>query len=228
MSRSRPGGPVQLIGRHTSDCSEVQTQPHRHTLPPSVRTLRDSVAIVAQRSMAGLAAIAHASWMAWPPTLYKARGVPLKQPICAICVDRTRGETARIGLGYGVSIWLCAAHGSAEFMCENGGRDFVLTLERLWQACGCLTGARRRALSAHLEGLRGRRRATRAPGSYAWPKLRLEAEASFLAGEPPDLMIGRLRERHAGDFACIPTVFTMRRWHRERRWLRLAPRASPA
>src|SRR5262245_18278086 len=30
-------------------------------------------------------------WMS-PPTLYKARQVPTKQPVCAICVDRTRGR----------------------------------------------------------------------------------------------------------------------------------------
>lgn len=166
--------------------------------------------------------------MAWLPTLYKARGVPLKQPICAICVDRTRGKTARLDLGFGVSVWLCAAHGSPEFMCENAGRDFVLTLERLWQACGCLTGPRQRALSAHLDGIRRRHREAHAPGSYAWPGLRREAEAAFLGGERPDLVIRRLRERHARDFACVPTIFTMRRWHRERRWLQLSPRASPS
>ena len=36
--------------------------------------------------------------MPWtsPPTLYKARNVPTKQPVCAICVDRTRGRTQRV------------------------------------------------------------------------------------------------------------------------------------
>jgi hypothetical protein len=27
------------------------------------------------------------------PSLYKCRGVPVKSPICAICLDRTRGRT---------------------------------------------------------------------------------------------------------------------------------------
>ena len=80
--------------------------------------------------------------MAWLPTLYKARGVPLKSPVCAICLDRTRGKTRQVQLGYGVSVWLCVAHASPEFMSENAGRDFVLTLQRLWQACGCLTAPR--------------------------------------------------------------------------------------
>ena len=166
----------------------------------------------------------------WLPTLYKARCVPLKQPVCAICVDRTRGKTSCVKLGYGVSVWLCGGHGSVEFMTRNAGRDFTLTLQRLWQACGCLTGPHHRALDAHLEGIRraGRSGAgTRAPGSYAWPKLRAEAEQAFVDGEPPDAVIRRLRERHTDDFASVPTIFTMRRWHRERRWLRLSPRASP-
>jgi hypothetical protein len=49
------------------------------------------------------------------PTLYKARGVPTKQPVCAICLDRTRGRTTRLDLGHGVHVWLCAPHASLEF-----------------------------------------------------------------------------------------------------------------
>src|SRR2546421_378273 len=30
--------------------------------------------------------------LAYVPTLYKARNLPLKRPVCAICVDRTRGR----------------------------------------------------------------------------------------------------------------------------------------
>ena len=165
--------------------------------------------------------------MAWLPTLYKARGVPLKSPVCAICLDRTRGKTRQVQLGYGVSVWLCVAHASPEFMSENAGRDFVLTLQRLWQACGCLTAPRNRALDAHLKGIRDRARARHAPGSYAWPELRIEAEEAFLGGEPPDAVVARLRAQHREDFARVPTAFTMRRWHRERRWLSLPSRASP-
>ena len=161
------------------------------------------------------------------PTLYKARGVSPKQAICAICVDRTRSKTRRVELGFGVSVSLCADHGSREFMVENAGRDFVLTLSRLWQACGCLTGPRNRALDAHLRSLRPPGPATRRrPGSYAWPELRAEAEQAFRQGGSPDAAIVRLRARHAPDYARVPTVFTMRRWHRERRWL-ATPRASP-
>jgi hypothetical protein len=42
------------------------------------------------------------------PTLYKARGLPsLKRPVCAICIDRTKGRTEEIRLGYRVTVWLC-------------------------------------------------------------------------------------------------------------------------
>lgn len=165
--------------------------------------------------------------MTYLPTLYKARGVPLKQPVCAICVDRTHGKTRQVMLGYGVGVWLCSDHGSPEFMMQRAGRDFVVTLQRLWQACGCLTGPRHRALSAHLASLRpkvpsGRRR----PGSYAWPSLRREAESAFRSGCAPASTIHALRTRHLGGPATVPSAFTMWRWYRERRWL--APeRASP-
>ena len=49
------------------------------------------------------------------PTLYKARRVPTKQPVCAICVDRTRAKTQRLTLTHGVAVWLCAPHASVEF-----------------------------------------------------------------------------------------------------------------
>jgi hypothetical protein len=43
------------------------------------------------------------------PTLYKARNLPLKRPVCAICMDRTRGRTEDVRLGYHVTVWLCPA-----------------------------------------------------------------------------------------------------------------------
>ena len=65
--------------------------------------------------------------MSYLPTLYKAR-VPTKQPVCAICIDRTRGKTSVHDLGYGVRVWLCVEHGSAEFQQQRTGRDFYATL----------------------------------------------------------------------------------------------------
>jgi hypothetical protein len=98
------------------------------------------------------------------PTLYKARRVPTKQAVCAvcaICVERMRGKTRLVELGYGVSVHLCEGHGSREFQTQRSGRDFVLTLQRLWQAHGCLSVARSNALRPPRR-LFGRRGATAA------------------------------------------------------------------
>ena len=156
------------------------------------------------------------------PTLYKARGIPVKSPICAICLDRTRGKTLERQLTHGVRIWLCEGHHSIAFMRANGGRDFVVTLLRTWRANGCLTRARSRALDAHLMCIRATARATtrKRPGSYSWPHLRREAEASFARGERVLATIARLRERHALDRATVPSVRTMRRWFSQGRWIR--------
>lgn len=167
------------------------------------------------------------SGMAWPPTLYKARGVSVKQPVCAICVDRTRGRTARLDLGFAVSVWLCAAHGSSAYVERNDGRDLVVTLRRIWEACACLTVPRERALAMHLARVGAVARSRARPGSYAWPALRREAERSFRRGVPAARVIRRLRKRHRGDFARVPSRGTMRRWYREVRWLAPPPRGSP-
>jgi hypothetical protein len=170
--------------------------------------------------------------MDYLPSLYKARGVPLKSPICAICLDRTRGKTLERQLTHGVTLWLCAGHHSTEFLRRNGGRDFVVSLQRIWRSHGCLTRARSRALDAHLDAIRstGRTRRRPRPGSYAWPRLRHEAEEAFARGERILTTITRLRQRHAGDHATVPSIRTMRRWFSQGRWLRLpgAQRPSPA
>ena len=169
--------------------------------------------------------------MTYLPTLYKARGVPLKSPVCAICLDRTRGQTRERQLTHGVTIWLCQPHHSTEFLCRNAGRDFAVTLQRTWRAHGCLTRARSHALDAHLHALRTSSRTTGRPrpGSYAWPRLRREAEAAFARGEHILATITRLRDRHAHSDATAPSIRTMRRWFSQGRWLRLpAARAVPA
>lgn len=137
---------------------------------------------------------------------------------CAICADRTRGRTRAVALGFEVSVWLCADHASDEFQQARGGRDFVLTLQRLWSAHGCLTKRRSAALTAHLAALRGGTPPPR-PGSYSWPSVREEAEARFRAGEDPGAVIAELRSRHGGGVARPPSVRTMQRWYHERRWL---------
>jgi hypothetical protein len=160
------------------------------------------------------------------PTLYKCRGLPVKSPICAICLDRTRGRTQLRELTHGVKLSLCEGHHSVEFLRRNAGRDFAVTLMRIWRAQGCFTRAR--ALDAHLNAIRalGTTIPRARPGSYAWPRLRREAEERFARGEGVIATITRLRERHARDHATVPSIRTMRRWFSQCRWLR--PCATPA
>ena len=156
------------------------------------------------------------------PSLYKARGIPVKSPICAICLDRTRGKTLERQLTHGVRIWLCEGHHSVAFMRANAGRDFVVTLMRIWRSHGCLTRARSRALDAHLSAIRelGRRSVRTLPGSYSWPGLRREAEECFARGDGVLATITRLRALHARGHANVPSIRTMRRWFAHGRWLR--------
>jgi hypothetical protein len=155
------------------------------------------------------------------PTLYKCRGVPVKSAICAICLDRTRGRTQLRELTHGVKVSLCGGHHSVEFLRSNAGRDFAVTLMRIWRAQGCFTRARSRALDAHLRAVRALGAPiTRArPGSYAWPRLRREAEECFARGDAITTTIARLREQHARDHAKVPSIRTMQRWFAQCRWL---------
>jgi len=159
------------------------------------------------------------------PTLYKARRVPTKQAVCAICADRTRGKTQLVELGYGVSVHLCQGHASHQFQTQRNGRDFVLTLQRLWHAHGCLTVARSNALRRHLQACTGAEARPR-PGSYAWPELRQAAETAFAAGHPADVVITAFRRLHENGAAHPPSPRTMRRWHTERRWIARPPPES--
>jgi hypothetical protein len=154
------------------------------------------------------------------PTLYKARNLPLKRPVCAICIERTRGRTQEIRLGYRVTVWLCPGHASHAFQTKSGGRDFVRTLMGVWQANGCLTQARHRALGAHLNQQRAHPPRPR-PGSYAWPELRRRLEARYAQGAPP---LDPTSFHHCT--ACTahtPSRRTLQRWHAQRRWLTRPP-----
>ena len=165
--------------------------------------------------------------MPYLPTLYKARGMPLKQAVCAICVERTRGRTTKLDLGYGVHVWLCRDHASAAFQTQRSGRDFILTLQRLWEAHGCLTHARSKALHAHQARLRGASRAFRRPGSYAWPALRRDAEHRFAAGASLGSVTNHLHHALARAPAEAPSLRTLQRWRRERRWITATPAQPP-
>ncbi len=149
-------------------------------------------------------------------SLYKARGMSVKQPVCAICADRTRGKTQEVTLGYGVAVWLCADHASVEFLTKRGGRDFVATMSRLWRSHGCQTENRRKALNSYLAALRPRPKRAR-PGSYAWPQVRVHAEQLFASGTPTAPVIDRIHTQTYGP-AQPPSPRTIKRWRNERRW----------
>jgi hypothetical protein len=155
-------------------------------------------------------------------TLYKARGMSVKLPPCAICVDRTRGRTEKVVLTYGVHIWLCREHADPAFRTRRGGRDFVNTLQRLWEAHGCLTASRRKALDGYLVAVQPRPVRPR-PGSYAWPRLREAAERLFAANQPTAHVVSRIRATRTAA-AEPPSPRTIYRWRHERRWL---ARGSP-
>lgn len=161
------------------------------------------------------------------PSLYKARGLSTKQPVCAICVERTRGRTLRVTLGYGVSLWLCAGHAGRDFQARRSGRDFVRTLSGVWQASGCLTQARSRALAAHLASLKARPRRGR-PGSYAWPELRRQVEAAYAEGLRPKDVADSIHATYAACPAHPPSRRTLERWAAQRRWLTARPPPAPA
>ena len=151
------------------------------------------------------------------PTLYKARNFPTKQAACCICVDRTRGRTQKLVLGYGVEIWLCKPHASPEFQRQRGGRDFELTLMRLWRANGCWNIARQKALQAFTAAREENKRAHHRPGSYAWPDLRRHAEQAFAEGAAPDRLYAQIAEHYRDCPARAPSRRTLGRWHAERR-----------
>ncbi len=149
-------------------------------------------------------------------SLYKARGMSVKQPVCAICVDRTRGKTQCVTMGYGVKVWLCEGHSSVEFLTKRGGRDFALTMSRLWQAHGCLTASRSKALQSYIAALKPPAKRPR-PGSYAWPQPRVHAERLFAAGVATAHVVDDISGGHYGR-AKPPSARTIQRWRSERRW----------
>jgi hypothetical protein len=161
------------------------------------------------------------------PTLYKARGLSTKQPVCAICVERTRGRTQKVTLGYGVAVWLCAGHAAHDFQTRRGGRDLVRTLSGIWQASGCLTSSRSRALHAHLASLQAQPARPR-PGSYAWPALRRRLEEAYASGVRPGDVADSVHERYSRWPARPPSRRTLERWAAQRRWLSRPPPQAEA
>ncbi len=132
-----------------------------------------------------------------PRSFYKGENLGSK-PACAICVGKGHGKRAPLHLPGGIQVWLCAAHRSPEFQRSRAGRDFWVSLRYVWEAAGCLTARRERALEVHRERMlrRARGPAPRPrPGSYTWPELRREAEGLWAGGAPLRAVIERLRGR---------------------------------
>jgi hypothetical protein len=118
-----------------------------------------------------------------------------------------------------VSVWLCEAHASREFQTRRGGRDFVTTLAGAWRANDCLTVARNKALTAHIERLRGPKAPRPRPGSYAWPDLRRALERRYAHGTTPQEAHTAVQHEHGQGPARPPSRRTIQRWHAQRRWL---------
>jgi hypothetical protein len=127
-----------------------------------------------------------------------------------------------VHLTHGVTLWLCPMHASEEFRSMRSGRDFALTMIRIWSAAGCYTKARSQAIKAHLKrsGAPRRRAETDLPGSYHWKALRNETEHRAAQGESLRSIVQDLRNRHAHDHGDVPSARTIRRWYTDRRWAR--------
>jgi hypothetical protein len=94
----------------------------------------------------------------------------------------------------------------------------------VWKANDCLTIARDRALTAHLDRLKGMQPpARRRPGSYSWPDLRQWLEERYAAGASPAQLAPAVHARYADCPAKPPSRRTIQRWHSQHRWLAQPP-----
>ena len=100
---------------------------------------------------------------------YKNRKLPPERKLCLVCQLKTRLPVVEVHLDYGVSVQLCTIHASRAFQSMRHGKDFVVTIERAWEAANCLTPKRRKALEAHRDRFRRRPAAARHGRSAASP-----------------------------------------------------------
>ncbi len=97
---------------------------------------------------------------------------------------------------------------------------------RLWQAHGCWTLARQKALKAFAAARHAAKKPRQKPGSYAWPDLRRRAEQAFAQGAAPDSLARHIHTHYRDCPARPPSTRTLHRWHAERRWLQLRVQVS--
>lgn len=149
-------------------------------------------------------------------------------PHCAICAGVGFGDVAPHDLTHGVRVNLCHHHRSELFQMQGGGEDFASALKAVWCAAGCYTAQREQALVAHMRRLRNIVKTDRDhPGSYAWPRMREEAERRWAEGQDRIKVMHDLRAQHSGSTAVVPSLRTMRRWHTQARWLEPSPHDEP-
>jgi hypothetical protein len=180
---------------------------------------------------------APAQWQHWrrgPAVIYKGRGKgPAKHPRCICCFPKSVAGQ-EVPLRYGVRLVLCADHRDPRFLHSRGGRDFLAATSALFRSLG-LTGRRyHEALMAFLEEVRdtGRPTPRRRPGSYAWPDLRRDAEQAWHCGATFEqgCQLVYTHEEPITRRLRLPSLATVRRWWREKRWMlpRPAPGRKPA
>lgn len=121
-------------------------------------------------------------------------------------------------------MWLCEDHRSDDFQRRRAGRDFVVSLLTVWRAAGPVNKLQSKALADHLQRVRQPQPQGDRKGSYAWPRLREEAELRFAAGEDPNRVIPDLQRRYEGLPINAPTERTLRRWFTDGRWLVRSPK----
>jgi hypothetical protein len=186
----------------------------------------------------GIAVIqAPAVWQHWrrgPAVIYKGRGKgPAKHPRCIACFPKSVAGQ-EVPLKRGVRLVLCADHRDVRFLHSRGGRDFLAATSALFRSLG-LTGRRYHdALMAFLDEVRDTARPTprHRPGSYAWPELRRDAERAWRQGASFEDGC-RIVYTHEEPITCrlrLPSLTTVRRWWREKRWMlaRPGPLSEPA
>jgi hypothetical protein len=146
-------------------------------------------------------------------SLYKGERFGNRPP-CAICVGTGVGERAELRLPYGITVWLCEEHRSAEFQRRRAGRDMVASLSWVWSSAGCMTRRREKALEVYRRQVLDGRAGRDLPGSYAWAELRREAERMFAGGHRPEAVVALIHGRPSP----LPSRRTVYRWHAEGRW----------
>ena len=120
-----------------------------------------------------------------------------------------RGSARAGPLTSGVKRLALRGHHSVAFLHHNAGRDFVVTMERIWRSQGCLD-------ARSFEGADGRPQLIHAafgtpvkrarPGSYAWPRLGARPRRHSRWASACSRWSRDCGSRHAGGDATPPSI----------------------